>query len=323
MAGHWFANITQQTLPTKSQWLKLKELLNIPDNKFDDTYREVEPDKRPVIGKDKNWGRASDSLGIGGKNWDVTLPYSDLAKKWDGWKVGGLKPAYEPILWAVKPPEGSYIDNVLKHGVGAVNVDGCRIPFESEEDIHGKNPHTIHKEEANYGIYHPYSNKQFDVNEQGRYPANMIRTDRFHDGYDRFYFIPKASRGERWFKCKVCAVCQDGTHRGDHDDHALHCHDCGVDFPNTEEGRETHKNHRTESNIIAHPTVKPVSLGEHLIKLVTREGQIVVDFFCGLGSFSVAARHQNRHYIGFDNNPDYIEIARHRLTAIPRPLEAY
>ncbi|MBA7665818.1 hypothetical protein ES703_73892 [subsurface metagenome] len=298
---------------------------------------------------------------------------TDLAKKWDGWKVGGLKPAYEPVLWAVKPPDGAYIDNVLKHGVGAINVDGCRIPYENKGDFEDTKRQNfkggkgfVNRDalflggQENTGI----------INPQGRYPANMILTDPIFDGdclevvkarekpavghipsktrdlkeyvyaggwkgraqderyfktesFSRFYLIPKAGRAERWFKCKVCDVCQDGTHLRDHDDHALHCHECGVDFPNTEESRKAHKEHKTESNIIAHPTVKPVSLGEHLIKLVTREGQIVADFFAGLGSFPEAARRQNRHYIGFDNNPEYIEIAKHRLAAIPRPLEAY
>lgn len=251
-------------------------------------------------------------IGISSQKWgfetsgyrNLTAPATNLARKWDGWKVGGLKPAYEPILFAVKPPEGSYTDNVLKYGVGAINVDGCRIPFEDEDDIHGKNPHTIHKEEANYGIYHPYSNKQFDVNKQGRYPANMIRTDRFHDGYDRFYFVPKASKSERELGLEDFDAKQV------------------MNFGHKENpGRNAPKKSYPHKNI--HPTVKPVRLGEHLIRLVTRSGQIVADFFCGSGSFLVAARKLNRRYIGFDNKPDYAEIARHRLAAIPKPLEVY
>lgn len=304
-------------------------------------FKEAWKEFRKIIGEKKFWGHnAGSGAGSFSKNKyegqtgiiryePISAPVTPEAKEWDGWKVGGLKPAYEPVLWAVKPPDGSYIDNVLKYGVGAINVDGCRMPYESDEDFLGlqdnrKSIRTIRAGPVAKGFgMKPEGLINSKQSPHGRYPANMIRTDRFHDGYDRFYFVPKASREERWFKCRVCAVCQDGTHWGDHDDHALHCHECGIDFPNTEEGRKVHKNHRTESNIIAHPTVKPVSLGEHLIKLVTREGQIVADFFCGLGSFPEAARRQNRHYIGFDNNPEYIEIAEHRLAAIPRPLEAY
>lgn len=253
----------------------------------------------------------------------ITTPATSEAKKWNGWKVGGLKPSYEPIVWAIKPPESSYTDNVLKHGVGAVNVGGCRIPYESEDDIKRKNPHTVHKVEANYGIYSPYANQKFEISEQGRYPANMVRTDKFDDGYDKFYFVPKTSHEGRWFKCKICKSYQDGVHFRKHNIHALHCYECGVDFPNTEKSRKAHKDHTTESNLIVHPTVKPARLMEYLIKLVTRENQIVLDPFVGSGTTCVAARRLNRRYIGFDNNPEYIEIAKRRLAAIPKPLEAF
>lgn len=52
----------------------------------------------------------------------------DLANrdKWEGWKVGNLRPTFEPILWFVKPyPIGTTIaDNVLTHGLGAFNEEG-------------------------------------------------------------------------------------------------------------------------------------------------------------------------------------------------------
>ncbi len=46
---------------------------------------------------------------------------------WNGWKSHGLKPAYEPILVAMKPNEGSYDDNVLKQVVAGLTIDGGRI----------------------------------------------------------------------------------------------------------------------------------------------------------------------------------------------------
>jgi site-specific DNA-methyltransferase (adenine-specific) len=49
----------------------------------------------------------------------------DSAKEWDGWRVGNLRPTFEPILWFVKPYAiGTTIaDNVLNHGVGAFNEE--------------------------------------------------------------------------------------------------------------------------------------------------------------------------------------------------------
>jgi len=62
-----------------------------------------------------------------------------------------------------------------------------------------------------------------------------------------------------------------------------------------------------------HPTVKPLTLCEYLILLSTVEGAIILDPFVGSGTTAVAAARLNRHFIGIDINPEYIEIARRRL----------
>lgn len=48
---------------------------------------------------------------------------NDSAEKWDGWKVGNLRPTYEPILWFTKPYQigGTIADNMLENEVGAYN----------------------------------------------------------------------------------------------------------------------------------------------------------------------------------------------------------
>lgn len=57
---------------------------------------------------------------------DLTRPVSDAAKKWEGWG-SGLRPSFEPIILARKPFRGTIVDNVLKYGTGAINIDACRI----------------------------------------------------------------------------------------------------------------------------------------------------------------------------------------------------
>lgn len=54
---------------------------------------------------------------------------SQAADMWDGWRVGNLAPIYEPIAWFMKPYRigGTIADNVLEHGVGAINVAQCHI----------------------------------------------------------------------------------------------------------------------------------------------------------------------------------------------------
>ena len=62
-----------------------------------------------------------------------------------------------------------------------------------------------------------------------------------------------------------------------------------------------------------HPTQKPVALLEYLIKTYTNEGEIVLDNCMGSGSTCVACVNTNRHYIGFELDPQYYDIACKRL----------
>ena len=62
-----------------------------------------------------------------------------------------------------------------------------------------------------------------------------------------------------------------------------------------------------------HLTPKPVALCEHLVRLFSAEGQIVLDPFVGSGATCIAARRAGRRSIGIDIDPDYIGIARERL----------
>jgi len=335
MAGHWFANITQQTLPTKFQWLKLKDILNIPDNKFDEIYQEIELDKRPIIGKDKNWGKVSGSLGIGGKEWNITLPYSDLAKYWDGFKIGGIKPAYEPIVWAVKPPEGSYVDNVLKWNVGAVNVDATRINVDNDEPNKRSNPsnspNTIWNSPHTRGA----------TLTKGRFPANLIldeesakvldeqsgdiksgggiknpkdgkkSTFRASTWADGIYSNPSNGGASRFFYCAKASRTErnaglDGMEETRPKNLDASGKGWGITYPDgSERPRNSIKNN--------HPTVKPIALFEWLIKLVTREGQTVLDPFLGSGTTAISAHNTERKCIGIEKEGEYVEIAKRRV----------
>ena len=67
-----------------------------------------------------------------------------------------------------------------------------------------------------------------------------------------------------------------------------------------------------------HPTQKPVALLEYLIKTYTNEGDVVLDPFLGSASTCVAAVNTNRHYIGFELDPQYFQIACDRLDEVER-----
>lgn len=105
----------------------------------------------------------------------ITAPATDLAKKWDGWFYGkqSLKPALEPICMAQKPTDGKMVLNVEKWGVGAVNVDGCRI---DTDDTRFYDPVAYGQKHASGGYAGGLEKLKTEyVNPpNGRWPANLI-----------------------------------------------------------------------------------------------------------------------------------------------------
>lgn len=65
-----------------------------------------------------------------------------------------------------------------------------------------------------------------------------------------------------------------------------------------------------------HPTQKPLYLLERIIKASTKEGDVVLDPFCGSSTTGVAAKILKRQYIGIDNCQEYIELSQKRLEEI-------
>ena len=66
---------------------------------------------------------------------------------------------------------------------------------------------------------------------------------------------------------------------------------------------------------LGHPAPFPVELPRRLIEFYSFEGDLVLDPFMGSGSTAVAAVESERHYVGYDNDPAYLEIARARVAA--------
>lgn len=65
-----------------------------------------------------------------------------------------------------------------------------------------------------------------------------------------------------------------------------------------------------------HPTQKPVALGEYLIKTYTNEGEMVLDFTMGSGSFGVAAKNLSRDFIGIEKELPTFNIAKERINNV-------
>lgn len=139
------------------------------------------------------------------------------SEKWKGWKIGNLRPLFEPILWFMKPYPigGTLTDNIIQYEVGGFNENSLKCA-----------------ETLNQGL---------------EVCSNILK------------------------------VKTEDSDRG------------------------------------LHPTQKAVSLMETIISLVTKEGQVVLDPFCGCGTTLVAAKKLNREYIGFEINPIYYNNIMKRL----------
>ena len=130
--------------------------------------------------------RLEDGKRDGGGTWNdesgrdpfTYLPATPDAQKWSGWGTA-LKPAHEPIVVARKPLIGTVAANVLTHGTGAINVDGCRVGFTSDADEReskDKNRHADFGTEPGgnevYGDFSMVERTNYDA--PGRWPPNII-----------------------------------------------------------------------------------------------------------------------------------------------------
>lgn len=148
--------------------------------------------------EDAGWEIRDVLMWVYGSGFPKSLNLND---EWQGYGTA-LKPAYEPIVLARKPLDGTVAHNVQKWGCGALWIDGGRVPVSEDDDIHAKNPHTMggfgHGNAAVYGdsagapAYDPA---------QGRWPANVL-----HEGlpeeWVRYFYCAKASQKERDAGCE-------------------------------------------------------------------------------------------------------------------------
>jgi hypothetical protein len=150
-------------------------------NAIAEAWPELEPlraavaeAEREVVGKSAHKpGIANGTKGhhtVGGtiaQHVDITAPATPEAQQWDGWGTA-LKPALEPITVARKPFKGTVANNVLEHGTGAINVDGCRVGT-GDRRMCGT---TSKSGETSIVL----GARQETRTELGRWPANLILT---------------------------------------------------------------------------------------------------------------------------------------------------
>lgn len=226
---------------------------------------------------------------------------SSESEKWEGWGTA-LKPAYEPIILVRKPLEKrlTVAKNVLKHGVGGINIDDSRV--ETDEDFSNVTPRPIQKlnSQKHNENSESYKKAKEKLQEKGRFPSNVIvdqeageLLNKQVEGSNRFFYCPKVSKKERNLGCesltgKVRNMVNSGGLEND-----------------PKWAPRVSKNH--------HPTVKPIALMKYLIKLITPPGGKVLDPFMGSGSTGMAAVLLDNMFIGIEMDKEYYAIAHERL----------
>ena len=230
----------------------------------------------------------------------VTAPATDDARKWEGYGTA-LKPCLEHWTLARKPLEGTVAENVLKWGTGALNIDGCRYGYgdpawPGPQDGISVTRHTRSHGERRDRWAGNVSTGEITAHDLGRWPANV-------------YACPKASRAEREAGCghlkgkdrveltgrepgSAGLVGSDGSGNNPY---------TGANWKNPT------RNH--------HPTVKPAALMAWLCRLVGGQpGSLILDPFAGSGTTGIAALREGFRFLGFELDPEYIEIAEARIT---------
>lgn len=260
---------------------------------------------REVIGqsdKGQVHGWADAGLARYKAEYAITAPATDAARQWAGWGTA-LKPAHEPAVLARKPLVGTVAENVLAYGTGGINVDGCRV---ATDELKGK----VYRNN-NTGWKLTSLPSTVYGNEIGRWPANLI-----HDGSEaavgifpgedgdsaaRFFYCAKASRADREF-----GLSDDAPEVSAEDRVGRAAGSAGMDNPRAGAGRTAAgRNH--------HPTVKPISLMRHLVRLVTPPGGLVLDPFAGSGSTGVAAKLERMRFLGIEQDAGYAALAQARV----------
>ena len=306
---------------------------------------KIQGNKRESKGIVKGMGTRPNVLEFADRPIKNKFELTEGNSEWEGWGTA-LKPACEPIVVARKPlSEKNVALNVLKWGTGGINIDACRI--EHNEKVKETNRKERQSETWKEGS--GFKNEEVTLasaNPQGRFPANIIfdeesgkmldeqtgelksgsgaikkATAKGYQGNDygvesrpigtemishndkggasRFFYCAKASKSERNFGCEdfeTKAKCEIDKMGGEK---------CSMKTGSGNERNVAYKNN--------HPTVKPIALMEYLIKLVSKEGAVVLDPFLGSGTTLLACYKLNRNGIGIEKEEEYIKICKARI----------
>ena len=267
------------------------------------------------------------------------------------WGGTALKPALEPITMARKPLVGTVEKNWREHGVGALNIDGCRVDAEDggrplrevaplRSDVEYQGNALAGRVDGSLA-----SSRAVGSTDLGRWPANLI-----HDGSDEVLAAfpqapgqsgaitgaePSAKTANTFGEFAGRSLSEP---RGDTGSVARFFYCAKASKADRDEGLGEFKAQTVgDGRAVAadnayqrgaterrntHPTVKPTDLMRYLLRLVTPPGGLVLDPFMGSGSTGKAAMREGFHFIGIEREAEYIAIARARIECeLRKPMQ--
>ncbi|MET7713707.1 DNA methyltransferase [Streptomyces sp. NPDC005407] len=342
MATHWITQGVAARVPNPEQWERLQESIGFDDTEIRPLVAELNARRgalgdawgqREVVGQGFRVRRESvvQVAGISDGAYDLTAPASGAARQWQGWNTA-LKPAHEPIVLARKSTGfNTTVANVLEHGTGALNIDGCRT--QAGQDYRDKCASVV-------GIASPRNGdtlgdwtgtREDSAHDAGRWPTNIL----LGHGPDC------VDGGECQPGCPVTEMdAQSGITGSNARVNKGQRHGALYNNPSGPGGSRGHADTGGASRFFpifryeakapaserprlpdgtAHTTVKPLALMRWLLRLVTPPGGTVLDPFAGSGTTLEACTIEGFPAIGIERERPHAELCRTRLT---KPIAA-
>ena len=255
--------------------------------------------------------------------YQLTEPSTEQAKKWDGWKTAGLKPAHEPITIFQKPMIGTYLQNIEEYGCGAMNIDACRVPI-SQDDIDAVKDDTVRQYASDMAM---------PAHLGGRFPPNVLIDEYTAAEIDKQTGITKSTGGSGEASTTKRARNIYGAYNQEINDHYQNDSLGGYGdsgggsrmFPIFRYCPKVSPSERMlpDGKRNPHVTVKPLELIKWLIKLLTPLDGLTIDITAGSCTHAVACEALN-HDDGYslkwinielcnDEENPYCEVGKQRI----------
>ena len=263
--------------------------------------------EREALGLARGAGTSNtESLGKFAPEYVSTAPATPDAERWQGWGTA-LKPAFEPVVVARKPLIGTVAANVLEHGTGALNIDGCRIETTEDTRRNARGGDNGLNGEGTFKIRERRAEDQPE--REGRFPANVILDESQAAVLDEQSGTSKSRRS-------VLTSTPGGVY-GAGKGLPSHVGEYGFnDSGGASRFFYVAKAPKSERPVVdgtAHPTVKPLTLMRYLVKLVTPPGGTVLEPFAGSGTTVEAALLEGFDIIAIEREAEYLPLIQARI----------